>query len=1183
MEDGSRPIGEEDSRILVPNLPEDMVPKQDRVMGESDDPRDSFVNLVKQSIPGFDSYGLDLEVSNDKTSDKSGPNARPLDGKYWSKPYLTDVDFSNDEAPNWIYVAADGKTRAGASTGDQKADSPDRIIGRYAFNVYNVSGLLDINVAGFDPSGEDLAERKGSLVFADVEYLADQVGVNLGGALDTLNDWRYSTNLKWTQNGGQPDESLALLLKTGPLFASLGKYPPGVPNGIDSVIPDGRLHQNVFLSRADTIKFFEKEMGEEDAHRLLPFLTHFSRGINKPSTVWDWETSTRPLPKLTLFGNPFKSPDKLDNASVVREINADVWDESGKPRLARRFPLEKLSLLQLGSNGEPVGDPTEIERYFGLRWTKAGEWPHWEYVPRTGDQNKPLRKLADISPEDAVDPDRQPTFFEILAAAIYSGSLGQQLGGVAGTDSSEWRGRPHGYGKDDARVDLHVMRIGAAIIDQWDSDSWPTEIEFGKQSVFGVEDLPYLHGFRRNSYFGTKNYQLDGNAVTECRMLIHPQVWNPHSKQSGRGGPGAPARPTQFRVIPYTKTLHGNTESAGQVGNPLTAGKFFGWGSDFGRDPRFWPYDNASANGSYRYAEWIPQSAETGPTTVSPLNWDQFNGPLNQATDWMQFTDTRDQTREPVLLWKSTVQNPLLDDEQPIAVTLSGAGQTAEAFQVRPDTARNVDPNYNQASSLSFLGFKVGQFLALSNFNSVGARGLNQVVLVQYLENQANSVRANFALQYLGPHGWQTYDIMYDTVDFDNNAAWGYDKKVWRVVGWEFDACYRVDPRVERFGPQSQWFRVDNPSKVKHIVKFPPHSTGWADAEGRIATRQPNNDNAWNFYSVAGGGDYGYKAYNHIPHLGSNPAGQKNPNSGYWSYTSPNAVESRGLLFGDITENAPGGPTSAARPRTVYYKDPDMEERWASVPSYQTFTANTDTNPAYPGNDLARPIVLNRPFQSVAEMGYACRDLPWKSLDFWNANSGDSALLDYFCLYETDPDLEGDQLTAGVVNINMVRPEVLASIIRGTGRSAGTGSPTDSNWDPVRDEAPEIADVIVEWTRSKDSQKGPFRSRGEIVGKWADGAYVGPIHSESESPIADILGADGLYGVRRTSVLRSLVDTSDVRTWNLMIDVVAQSGRIPPGEGTDRFVVEGQTRYWVFVALDRFTGKVVDQRIEVAE
>ena len=70
MEDGSRPIGEEDSRILVPNLPEDMVPKQDRVMGESDDPRDPFVNLVKQSIPGFESYGLDLEVSNHKTSER---------------------------------------------------------------------------------------------------------------------------------------------------------------------------------------------------------------------------------------------------------------------------------------------------------------------------------------------------------------------------------------------------------------------------------------------------------------------------------------------------------------------------------------------------------------------------------------------------------------------------------------------------------------------------------------------------------------------------------------------------------------------------------------------------------------------------------------------------------------------------------------------------------------------------------------------------------------------------------------------------------------------------------------------------------------------------------------------------------------------------------------------------------
>jgi hypothetical protein len=53
---------------------------------------------------------------------------------------------------------------------------------------------------------------------------------------------------------------------------------------------------------------------------------------------------------------------------------------------------------------------------------------------------------------------------------------------------------------------------------------------------------------------------------------------------------------------------------------------------------------------------------------------------------------------------------------------------------------------------------------------------------------------------------------------------------------------------------------------------------------------------------------------------------------------------------------------------------------------------------------------------------------------------------------------------------------------------------------------------------------------------------------------------------------------------NLLIDVVAQSGRYPPGE-TDpkKFIVEGEQHYWVHVAIDRFTGQVIDRQVEVVK
>jgi hypothetical protein len=50
----------------------------------------------------------------------------------------------------------------------------------------------------------------------------------------------------------------------------------------------------------------------------------------------------------------------------------------------------------------------------------------------------------------------------------------------------------------------------------------------------------------------------------------------------------------------------------------------------------------------------------------------------------------------------------------------------------------------------------------------------------------------------------------------------------------------------------------------------------------------------------------------------------------------------------------------------------------------------------------------------------------------------------------------------------------------------------------------------------------------------------------------------------------------------LLIDVIAQSGKYAPGEtNVRRFFVEGEQHYWVHVAIDRFTGQVIDKQIEV--
>ena len=67
----------------------------------------------------------------------------------------------------------------------------------------------------------------------------------------------------------------------------------------------------------------------------------------------------------------------------------------------------------------------------------------------------------------------------------------------------------------------------------------------------------------------------------------------------------------------------------------------------------------------------------------------------------------------------------------------------------------------------------------------------------------------------------------------------------------------------------------------------------------------------------------------------------------------------------------------------------------------------------------------------------------------------------------------------------------------------------------------------------------------------------------------------------REVIPRGLADSMQSRTWNLLIDVIAQAGRFA-GSGTSEtdFIVEAESRFWLAIAIDRYTGKIVDQQLE---
>jgi hypothetical protein len=70
----------------------------------------------------------------------------------------------------------------------------------------------------------------------------------------------------------------------------------------------------------------------------------------------------------------------------------------------------------------------------------------------------------------------------------------------------------------------------------------------------------------------------------------------------------------------------------------------------------------------------------------------------------------------------------------------------------------------------------------------------------------------------------------------------------------------------------------------------------------------------------------------------------------------------------------------------------------------------------------------------------------------------------------------------------------------------------------------------------------------------------------------------------KQTIARALAEVGQARTWNLMIDVIAQTGKYAPGtpDLTDpsKFIVEGEKRYWLHIALDRDGGTVLGTQLE---
>jgi hypothetical protein len=218
-----------------------------------------------------------------------------------------------------------------------------------------------------------------------------------------------------------------------------------------------------------------------------------------------------------------------------------------------------------------------------------------------------------------------------------------------------------------------------------------------------------------------------------------------------------------------------------------------------------------------------------------------------------------------------------------------------------------------------------------------------------------------------------------------------------------------------------------------------------------------------------------------------------------------------------------------------------------------------DRNPA--PTPAPRPagtvVVLNRSFRNVGELGYAYRNAS-TSLDFHTSGSIDAPLLDLFT-YNTA------STRAGVVNLNTQNPAVLTAIVQSAISDETSGA------------------FVSQTDAGSNHAKTAYNAVTPMIGNATSGTSVKPILGRQEVTrlVANGGAAIGTGEEAMETVARAFGEIGQSRTWGLFIDVIAQSGRYPANAAslTD-FVVQGEKRYWLHIAIDRFTGQVIEQQLE---
>ena len=1190
-------------------------------------------NLLKRSASGLPFSPGATSRASAVSSTNASQNGRSISPARWNAALLlpkastnstTDLTPANFTPPDWILVNRAGGNPTAWNTNmtwSPDATATSTVIGRYAYAIYDEGGLLDVNVAGCPPGTTNtITSYKNALAFADLT----QIGLDTG-TVSALVGWRNTAS---AQPGGSfPSYTFDAASRMN--FLKTLTNSSGFLRAANTSLFNGESDRQ-FSSRQQLVQFLNAlpdAGGETKATRqnALQYLATFTRALEQPSfapdpnrpkivgsslppanagayqgnnAYWNGESS------INLVGTGGFLSVRVQNIFTRRDGSTAVV---GEPLVKKRFALSNLSLVtttatNTGSAATQPPSTDPIYSRFGLY--RADSSKPWVYN-HGSNFIMTLSQVAALSGASA----REPDFAELLKAAINAGSVGK------GAYTNQ--GNNYSYTVD-VSGDRQILQIVANLLDQTKADNYPTVIlPFNNNAstapVFGTQDLPYFynyHFFNLTTRLpspllsktdtvpepvldpaktgGTANH-IKATALADpgsASYLIIPQIWRPHDANTPQV-----TGPTVFRVLAET------TDPTGTLG--------------------YWKIKAApEMNGqSFDGANDITAAKPPDSAKSTPVALDASNGAL-------QFTDSSNGRafREPTLLWRDGI---------PGGVSLSGISRTEDV----------------SLTGKTYFGILVGDAQVSWSATMNGVSYVCQSSTLQRgtsVAGPSGSINDNmtFRMQYLKPGGnpsapadWITYQntfveatlpdipgyaLFVNAADFPLKQYANPLQQAWGGSALTVPRGGPFDPRTARFStPVRGFFDQDDPAlngnptldavtmKNNNLTLTSAENQAIADSNFVLmATQRP---------STSRGQDCNW----------TNPSGSNAAQQGFYSSANFNTGGNFGGLF---SQNNPA--ITLAGGVQNYYEDPDGICRRAMggyVPASGAASGrltNTGSTVGLPlataSNSFAnglgsptsqsqsRPIILHRPFRSVAEMSYAFRGAPWKNIDFFTPESGDTALMDVFCVNEPP----ADAMVAGKVNLNTHQPLVLQSILAGAYRDEWANLQTlpASGTLPAltATEVQNVANKLVGITTASDVWRGPLTNIGDLVGHFvpnagsASGTDVYQYASRNPAGSAQTYTYAGLSGALdstvytsssaastsiqrfRESAIRPLAASGQTRVWNLLIDVVAQTGKYPQSTSAlSSFLVEGEKRYWVHIAIDRSTGQVIDRQVEL--